>query len=200
MSGFWILGEGVMDFSVHKHRLSALSDRFNLMVLLVFGLLITNVMLGGLLYQSSAHQKIEITPFFEGRGYTKSNASVDATYLEMMSENFIYSRLNVTPETVAAHHENILKYISNQHFSDIEKELLKEKKVIQSLHVSSDFVIESLKADPNTLKVIITGVLKRFVGFQSLKEKKCAYVITYRYQLGRLTIDSFLKVKEENHE
>ena len=93
-----------MDFKIYQHRLTALSGRFNLMVTLVIGLLVTNILMGSLAYYAHFHQRIEVTPFFGQPRYANSENSVDSQYLELMSENFIYLRLNTTPETVKLNH------------------------------------------------------------------------------------------------
>src|ERR1700731_2824957 len=100
----------MMNFSSYQSRLSKLSARFNLMGFLVFGLLLANVLLSGLVYHIWRDHSVEIIPFSGGTGYTNSAVAVDSHYLSLMSENFIYSRLNVTPETVNANHQRLLRF------------------------------------------------------------------------------------------
>lgn len=152
-------------------------------------------MLSGLLWHVFRHHAVEITPFFgEGR-YFKSAPSIDSQYLSLMSENFIYSRLNVTPETVAANHERLLKFVDSQHYSDMLQHLHHEAKVIQSQKIASEFVITAIEVNPNRLTAKISGLLKRSVGLRTLKEEHAIYQLTFRYNQGRLSILTFTKEK-----
>ena len=188
-----------MDFKAYQNRLSQLSARFNLMVALVFGLLITNGVLGGLVWYTSTNQRIEITPFFSSSGYSKSPTGVDAHYLSQMSENFVSSRLNVTPETVSANHERLLAFVDSSHYAEMKKHLANEARVIRAKKISSVFAITDIHLSPDALQASVTGVLTRYVGIRPLKEERLTYTLAYRYHLGRLSILSFIHSKETPH-
>src|SRR3990167_1658162 len=79
-----------MDFRIQQHRIQQLTSRLNLMVVLVLGLLTSNLMLSGLSWYALLHQRVEVTPFMSGSAYQKSDATVDSRYLMLMSENFLY--------------------------------------------------------------------------------------------------------------
>lgn len=184
-----------MQLKVYQSRLSQLSARFNLMVLLVCGLLFTNILLSSFVWTVYHHQIIEVTPFFGESRYFKSEHGVDGQYLSLMSENFIYSRLNVTPETVAANHKRLLQFVDSRHYAEILKQLNSEAKLIQSQKLASEFVITALSVNPNALTATITGVLKRSVGLKVLKEEQHRYQLTFQYYQGRLTILTFTQEK-----
>ena len=180
-----------MDFKATQHRLSQLASRFNLMVFLVFGLLMTNVLTASLAWYTSLHQKVEVTPFGASAGYTKSEAFVDASYLSLMSVNFVYSRLNITPETVAANHKRLLDFIDAGSYADIAAQLARESTIIKDKKISSHFEIKDIRSDVRELKTTITGTLIRYVGLRALKPEKLIYHIKYHYGFGRLTLTQF---------
>ena len=189
-----------MTFSIQQHKLSQLASRLNLMVVLVFGLLITNILMGSLAWYTTRHQKIEITPFSGSSSYVKNDSMVDTHYLMLMSENFIYSRLNVTPETVLSNHKRILTYVSSAQYSVFANQLRQEAQVVQSKKIASHFNITGMTADSRTLTCVITGILKRSVGIRELPDEHLAYTLTYRYKAGRLEIVQFTHEKQEkNH-
>ena len=82
-----------MDFKTYQSQLSQLSARFNLMVCLVFGLLVSNVVLSCFVYKAWNHHTVEITPFSGTPSYLKSASIVDSHYLSLMTENFIKNDL-----------------------------------------------------------------------------------------------------------
>ena len=188
-----------MDFKAYQSRLSALSARFNLMVFLVFGLLISNGLLVLLLMYTTLNQRIEITPFFSNNGYIKSASQVDAHYVSQMSENFIYSRLNVTPETVDSNHKHLLTFVDSRSYAGMLARLKKEAGTIRTKKLSSSFDITSIRISPDILQADISGVLRRYVGLSALPEIRQNYHITYRYRFGRLSLLSFTQIKELPH-
>jgi conjugal transfer pilus assembly protein TraE len=188
-----------MDFSVHQHKLAQLAARFNLMVALVFGLLMTNVLMGSLAWYTGVHQRIEVTPFTGSSSYIKSDSVVDVHYLTLMSENFIYSRLNVTPETVIANHKRLLSYVDAAHYSAFSTLLHKEATLIQDKKISSHIDITGIHADSRNLSCTITGIVKRFVGLRALPDTRATYTVHYRYANGRLAITQFTHTEEKKH-
>jgi conjugal transfer pilus assembly protein TraE len=188
-----------MEFKTYQSRLSQLSARFNLMVCLVFGLLLSNVLLVCFLYRAFNHHTVEITPFSGSPGYLKSASSVDSHYLSLMTENFINERLNVSPETVDGHHKRLLSFVASQQYPEFLKQLAEEAKVIKAKKMSSAFDITHIKTNPNELTAMVSGVLKRYVGIQALSEARKSYVLTFRYLGGRLSIVNFVAFKENEH-
>ena len=193
-----------MEFRTYQNRLSQLSARFNLMVCLVFGLLIANILLTILASYTTYSQKIEVTPFFGGESYRKSATSPDAHYLELMSENFIYSRLNVTPETVRSNYKRLSTYVDAASFSEMMKRLNLEASMIQAKKISSTFSItDDIKVDINRLTADVTGVLQRHVGLREIEPENITYHLAYQYHQGRLTLLKFTKLnpslKEKSH-
>jgi len=188
-----------MDFRVQQHRLSQLAARLNLMVALVFGLLVSNILVGGLAWHTSLHQKVEITPFSGSSSYTKSDTEVDSHYLALMSENFLYSRLNVTPETVEAHHKRLLSFVDSSQYAQFLEQLHREESLIKSKKISSHFELMKSHIDQKHRLVSMTGILKRTVGLRSLPDVRVTYTIQYQYHLGHLSIVAFTHTEEGTH-
>ncbi|MDF1756932.1 MAG: type IV conjugative transfer system protein TraE [Legionellaceae bacterium] len=188
-----------MNFNIQKHKLAKLVERFNLMVALVFSLLITNILMAGLAFYMGMHKQIEITPFFTNLSYSKSDIAVDNKYLTMMSENFLYLRLNISPETVSSHHKRLLDFVGNAQFADFSRQLEGEAKLIKTGQISSNFEISEIHPDSNSLTCLIRGVLKRSVGFRELKAEHITYKLQYKYRFGRLAIKKFMSIKENEN-
>lgn len=182
-----------MDFKVYQHRLTALSGRFNLMVTLVIGLLITNILMASLAYHAHFHQRIEVTPFFGQPHYTNSENLVDNKYLALMSENFVYLRLNTTPQTVKFNHQRLLSFVGGAQYKIFKEQLEKESKLIIGQGISSHFEIENIYPNSQKLSCAIKGVLKRSVGGRDLKDEYFTYNLQFRYTQGLLQITQFTK-------
>jgi conjugal transfer pilus assembly protein TraE len=188
-----------MDYKAYQNRLSKLTARLNLMVFLVFGLLIANISLSTLTWYTWSHRTIEITPFSANNGYQKSNAQVDSRYLSLMAENFIYSRFNITPETVEANHKRLLEFVNSKSYPSFLRLLNKEAKIIRSKKMSSVFDITAIQVNPNQLTAKVSGILKRYVGLRELRELQVTYLLEFAYTNGRLSIIQFSPTKEGEH-
>ncbi len=173
-----------------------LKKRVNLWVVMSASLMLSNVILALLCWYAIAHQKIEVTPFFGNQGYMKSDTDVDVHYLNQMSENFILTRLNVTPSNIKANHARLLNYIDSRYYHALTAALLREQKQVLDQKISSYFGIESINSSPSELKTTLKGQLRRFVGIRELPPKAATYELKYTYHLGRLSIISFEKTGE----
>ena len=180
-----------MNFRLQQHRLHQLASRLNLMIVLVFGLLLTNVLLGSLSWYALLHQKVEVTPFMGGSTYQKSDAFVDTHYLQMMSENFLYARLNVTPQTVLSNHSRLLSFVDSRFYADFKSQLHKEAELIQKQQITSHLDVLSIDPNPSNLTCVVQGLLKRRVGTRELSDEPITYTLKLNYHFGRLSIQSF---------
>lgn len=189
-----------MKFMVKKNQIQTLSQKINLMVCLVFFLSASNLMLGGLAWYTSLHQKTYVTPYFGGNGFEISDTRVDGNYMSLMSENFIYSMLNITPKTVTHQHDLVLKYVSSSVYSKFKENLLKESKLIQDKEISSHIEITHIQSEPENMTSIVSGELSRMVGTRNLKQEKVQYAMKFDYVLGKLTIKEFKKVEGAFHD
>lgn len=173
-----------------------LKKSVNLWVVMSASLMLSNVILAMISWYAIAHQKIEVTPFFGNQGYMKSDTGVDVHYLNQMSENFILTRLNVTPSNIKANHARLLNYIDSRYYHALTEILLREQKQVIHQKISSYFDIESINSSPSELKTTLKGHLRRFVGMRELPAKSATYELKYTYHLGRLSIISFEKTVE----
>ena len=112
-----------------------------------------------------------------------------------MSENFVFLRLNITPENVAANYKKLLSFVLPNSYATIFNSLSKEAKVIGTKKITSFFAIESFNSDPQNLVTKVTGILHRYVGERALANERLIYTLQYRYIQGRLYIVSFTKEK-----
>lgn len=186
-----------MDYRVHEGRLQKLAARFNIMVLLVFILGGTNAILGLVLYTVLGEQRVEITPFFGQGSYVNSPKAVDPNYLNMMAENFIYARFNITPENIDMGHQSILSFVDSRAYAALQKVLMQERNLVKEQQISSYFDKRGIQPNLAKLAVRIQGNLHRFVGLRELPVEPCSYIFQFAYRNGRLSIIRF--VKEPHH-
>jgi conjugal transfer pilus assembly protein TraE len=163
-----------MNFKFQQNQLAQLKDRLSIMIILVCGLLIANILLVILVCVMHFHQRIEITPFFSQESYVKTSSSVDAQYLKLMSENFLFLRLNVTPESVVTQHKHLLSMVSDSSYQAFLATLENEARLINQQKISSHFDITHIQVNPQNLECKIKGLLHRSVGIRSLSDERQA--------------------------
>ncbi|MDX2346678.1 MAG: type IV conjugative transfer system protein TraE [Legionella sp.] len=193
-SKFIQIKEVTMDFNAENRRLRQFATRLNLMYVLILGLLLSNILTGTLAWYTTRHQKIEITPFSGALGYQKSDVSADSHYLSMMTENFMYSRFNITPETVRARHKRLLSFADVTYYPKFLECLNKEARVVSTKKSASYFEIKDIRLDEKNLGCTVTGKLKRAIKSHAFHEEAATYHLQYQYHLGHLTITDFRRI------
>lgn len=188
-----------MEFKAYQNQLRALASRLNFMVIVLLSFALANVLMAGFIWSNRHHYQIEITPFTGQVAYSKTDSRIDSHYLSQMTENFIYSRFNVTPETVKINHERLLRHVDSQRYAVFLNVLQAEANTILRKKIASHFDLLAIQVNPHTLTAQVRGVLKRAVGLRLLKEEKVNYYLTFRYHLGHLSILRFVKQSEKNH-
>lgn len=98
----------------HGARLSTqrvIAIGFIAMGVVILGSITTNVIQAVNNYRLQNEQKSIVTPMLFNAPFAVSQNQADASYLQQMALSLIALRLNVTPETVDASHEQLLSYV-----------------------------------------------------------------------------------------
>lgn len=70
----------------------------------------------------------------------------DASYIEQLGLSFVALRLNVTPETVDAQHQQLLRYVLPASQNSLKVHLAEDAKRIKDNNVNSTFYMTSMRA------------------------------------------------------
>lgn len=70
----------------------------------------------------------------------------DASYIEQLGLSFVALRLNVTPETVDAQHQQLLRYVLPASQNSLKVQLAEDAKRIKDNNVNSTFYMTSMRA------------------------------------------------------
>jgi len=181
-----------MRFKIAKEKLEQIKERFNLLVFVCAGLLLSNVVLAFLVYWSVLHESRWIVPTTIRREFKLSDYAVDDSYLRQMSLFFINERLNVSPETIDSSHQLLLESIAPKYYHVLSGVLANEAAVVRAQKISSVFYPLGMTIDSKGLRVEINGILHRYVGERALPPIPKQYLLTFQYHLGDLKILSFI--------
>ena len=181
-----------MRFKIAKEKLEQLKERFNLLVFVCAGLLLSNVVLAFLVYWSVLHESRWIVPTTIQHEFKLSDYAVDDSYLRQMSLFFINERLNVSPETIDSSHQLLLESIAPKYYHVLSDVLADEAATVRTQKISSVFYPLGMTIDSKGLRVEIDGILHRYVGERALPPVHKQYLLTFQYHLGDLKILSFV--------
>lgn len=185
-----------MDITQLHHQHETAKQRLKWMTGLAIGLLVANGILALVTLYQAFHQKHFITPFSSTQSYWQSDRQVDSHYLQLMAENLLHLRLNVTPETVEPQFKRLLAYAESRYRPALIKALRQEKQTILQQRVSQVFIVHRIDANPKQLTTTIHGERQRWLGMNALSSEKQIYRLTFVYHFGHLTLKRFERHQE----
>lgn len=145
-------------------------------------------------YAHTRHETHFIPPVVSNT-FSLSKARVSETYLADMTNFLVNLRFNITPNTVKNQFNSLLGWVSPEFYGELRRQLVSEVEQIKHEHLSSAFYPLSLEIDTDKFVVKITGLMKRFVGADLMKDSRETFLIQYSYKNGLLTIKNIEKGK-----
>jgi len=148
---------------------------------------------------ATSNEKIIMVP-----GITKEliveNSSVSGSYLEDTALLFVSALLDLTPTTVEAKRDMILKHAS-QRSSDSVRSLQEYFAYAITNHkkfqLSTFFAPKKLHVDSRKLQVVAEGVLSSVFGKKGFEERLVRYKLTFDYVGGHLRLKEFVELKTQ---
>jgi conjugal transfer pilus assembly protein TraE len=170
----------------------------SLIMLGFFAIMIVAVVEGFVIHSISKQQKMTLVPAGFNHEMTLTSQSPDNKYLIAVSKDILSSKLNVTPFTVRKSFDWLLTYVSSASYPALSEELKKEAKKIKEADMSASFYPTDWQVNNDKLEVLVTGVMKKYVGKRMLPSTQESYLIKYSYPNGFIRLQSVDKVKVKN--
>ncbi|WP_099716391.1 type IV conjugative transfer system protein TraE, partial [Klebsiella pneumoniae] len=123
----------------------------------------------------------------------------DASYIEQLGLSFVALRLNVTPETVDAQHQQLLRYVLPASQNSLKVHLAEDAKRIKDNNVNSTFYMTSMRAWPAENRVDIRGELKTWIGDSKPYSEIKSYVIQFSRVDGVSWLARFGEINNEKN-
>ena len=184
-----------MRFAIERSKIEKLFAQRNGYMLLALGsMLLCMLQMIAMFFLTDREKIILIPPDIE-KSFWVSAQHVSPEYLSEMTMFFANLRLNITPESAGVQRENLLRYVDPVYYNALKTQLVQEADRVTDQHISMAFFPANVKVDSRHFKTIIEGDLKSFVGDTALAAKRVRYLLTYRYDAGRLLVKSFEEIK-----
>lgn len=184
-----------MNLATYRSHLEKIISQRNGYLVIASGMLLVCLLQCLIILFLYGREKIVIVPPMVEKSFWVSSHHVSPEYLSEMTMFFCNLRLNMTPENASMQRETLLRYTDPDYYSDLKSRLVQEEDRINEQHISMAFYPVNVKVSSDKLQVMIDGDLKAQVGDASIPTRRVRYLVSYRYDAGRLLIKSFEEVK-----
>ncbi|MGY5652135.1 type IV conjugative transfer system protein TraE [Vibrio cincinnatiensis] len=189
-----------MELSIEKN-LIALSKLLNVLLLIGFiAMTLVSVVLALTLNRTLNHQERTLIPPEVSQAFTVTSSRVDAPYLQMMGEYFLFLKLNVTPANVSRQYGRLLDYVPPEKWPEVQPLLITDATQIQKSNISSRFdpLPSRTQISLDSLQMRQTGNLIKSVGNRVLPSEEVTYIVQMAYKNGILELHSIMKEGKPN--
>lgn len=186
-----------MDHGARLSTMRVIAIGFLSLVTLLLLSLSTNVIQGINNHRLQNEQKVAVTPMLYNAPFAVSQNQADASYLQQMALSLIALRVNVTPETVDASHEQLLMYVRPASQNALKIKLAEDATRIKDNNVNSSFYMTSVKVYPGSSRVDVRGQLKTWIGDSKPYPELKQYVLQFERQDGVSWLVHFGEISDE---
>lgn len=186
-----------MDLSAHRSALKFTSLTFVILLFFLGLSLSANVLAWLRIEDLEREQKETYIPMFFNQPFSLSRNVADASYLQQVAESLMFLRLNVTPESIKAQHQALLRYFDTAARPQMKAILDAEASQIITNNVSSAFYMTGIDVYPQAGVVDFRGTLKTWIGKREALPEEKAYRLELGYRDGMTTIRSFKELVNE---
>ena len=181
-----------MHYKPAQSVIGGLKRQLKGLVIGVLALLLCNALLALLLWrQSGRHVVTVLVPSTLNKRALLSRGTVSASYLEAMALMLVGDRLNITPDTVAAHDRHVLGFVMPDEAARFKRQLRLDERTVHHDQISSSFYVHHIKTDVVHLTVNVTGTLKRWVGTRALDDATKTYRLSFKAEGDPLLLSGF---------
>ena len=185
-----------MNFSTYRSHLEKVIEQRNGYLLLASMGLALCLFETIIIFCLIGRERIVVVPPAIEKSFWVSAQNVSPEYLSEMTTFFANLRLNLTADSAATQRLMLLRYTDADYYGALKSQLVAEADKITEQHLSISFYpTTDVKVETKKLRTIIEGDLKTYVGETALPVKHVRYIITFKYNAGRLLIKSFEEVK-----
>lgn len=186
-----------MDVSAHRSASKFTSLTFVILLMFLGLSLAANLFAWLRVEDLQRGQKETYIPMFFNQPFSLSRNVADASYLQQVAESLMFLRLNVTPESVKAQHQALLRYVASDVRAPMQDILGAEAQQIITNNVSTAFYMTGIDVYPAAGVVDFHGTLRTWIGKrESLPEEK-QFRLELGYRDGMTTIRDFKEVSNE---
>ena len=164
----------------------------------IFGAIIafSNVLLTGYLFIRK--ERVVIVPAQINQEFWVERRVVSKEYLEEMALFFVNLLLDATPHSMQYQRNTILRNTDPKEYDGLKNKLIREEERYRKENLATTFSPTKIVINTSKLQALVSGYLTSYVSGKQVKQSEDSYVLTFRYDAGRLYILSFRDAGVEN--
>lgn len=144
-------------------------------------------------------ERIVVVPAYQQQSFWLDQAHVSQEYLEQMSLFFIENLLNLTADSMAFQRDVILKHVVPEFYRELKKRFIDEEDRYRQEYLATNIKPMRIIADEAHKTTTIIGIFTSFIAGKQIKQTKDSYQLQFKYQHGRLLIESFKLIASEDY-
>jgi type IV conjugative transfer system protein TraE len=187
-----------MKTAIQKSRFQQIIEQRNGYLVLSAGLLLLCILLSSTIFHLVDRERIIISPPVVHSSFWIDHDEVSPAYLSEMSSFFVQLKLTKTPSNAEFQRETLLRYTDPSFYGAFKNELVAEDEHMTNAHINLVFYPVNMVVDIKKLTASVTGDLQSTVGASALAPVRISYLISYRYDQGRLLLTSFKEEKKQH--
>jgi conjugal transfer pilus assembly protein TraE len=187
-----------MEYKVATGNIDTLSKQRNLLGLLLGIMFLSNIFLSiSILVKDT---RTVIVPAGFTNEVAVSSSGVSNSYLEEMTSFFLSYLLDLSPSNINYRSQVILRHVMPEYYQTMNNYFKDEIKKHNDYSLSTNFTIDEFDLDEKELTAIAKGVLVSNFGKNGIQQEPKNYLIKYRYKAGKLLIEKFGVITDEEIE
>jgi len=179
-----------------NHIMIALRER-NIAVMAAMVMGIGNLLLT--IKMCTNKERIVVVPAYQQQSFWLDQANVSKEYLEQMSVFFIENLLNLTPDSIAYQRDVILKHVAPAFYRELKKRFIEEEERYRKECLTTNIKPMHIIVDEANKTTTTIGIFTSFIAGKQIKQTKDSYQLQFKYQHGRLLIESFKLIASEDY-
>ena len=119
-------------------------------------------------------------------GWRITSKTPDRAYLESWSISMLSLIATISPASMKGQAERFLEHVAPEVFAEMQKRLLKEMDSLRADQAGQAFYPTRIRSDLQSLKVLVEGERRTFIGSTTTSVGSVVYELAWRYTAGRL--------------
>lgn len=186
-----------MKLSVFKNNIMMAIKERNIALMMAVVMGVGNLLL--IVKICSNKERIVVVPAYQQQSFWLDQANVSKEYLEQMSLFFVENLLNLTADSIAYQRDVILKHVVPEFYRELKKRFIDEEERYRKECLATNIKPMRIIVDDSSKTTTIIGVFTSFIAGKQIKQTKDSYQLQFKYQHGRLLIESFKLIASEDH-
>ncbi len=155
-------------------------------------MLVAGLLLEGLLMiKLYASARTIIVPAYVDKRFSISNGTASQEYVEMMTKYAIELVSNYTPDTISDRQSEFMKFIPPEYYRAVYEQMNPLVAEVKGNFITQHYIPQTITLEGN--KVVVMGVLRRFVQDKLAAAGPAQYTIVFRINNGRYEIVKYEK-------